>query len=1220
MQRPESCGASAALELWPFAGREGADSGESCRLLLEEASRLPQLRGKAPRLVLSPAGSGQATAAALDMLRPLAAGLWPGLEPEALPAVPGPGDLARLAGGDRPVLLLQPRPEGPWEGMLLARKDDVAAPAPEAAVVSMPDMPAPSCEPGEGEIACDGVRFADLPHGGAIWHAGSVVPAWRQELLALGARPDAAALEAMGQRGIWLHPQGDVPPLAVMCCGQGTVWPGMGRELYDHFPAARAAMDRIARAADWDVLALLDETDVEKIGLTRWQQPYLFLLEYAQWSHLASLGLRPSLICGHSLGELIALCLAGVYEPEVAWYILDTRSTHMAELEARATRETGMMAVPAEASVIEEARKTWPQLYVSNYNSPRQFIISGPRDVLLEARKSLRKRRIPAIMLNVSLAFHHPSMRVLRDMSLRRLNALAMQAPQIPMLSCITTRPYPDDQPGICEHIGDLDENSVRWVECVQAMWQRDGIRHFVEVGPQDTLCGLVNDIEPQALCLAAGRKGKEAEGMRQTCARLYALGHLTHDGVARHRQRWLDAAPAPAASAEAPAAPAARAAAPAKDELPEAARKVLEILAAACGRDADSLKPEMDLRYDLALRSSRFPLIVQEVEEELGISVDFEALLHVATVGDLLRVLVSLAPAEREPGEVAPLSAPQHGSGEDLPPLCCFDLGCCDEDGRPLPLVLDPAARGMGAHAGDVLAVWGPDAQALPLAELLGALAPLGMTFALPDAALEDCLSLEQLGGHLYGLPALTALTALPETVHRACGRLDGILLCAPADRALAADEMEALCRSAKACGVRYVYALRWLHAGDAAHAAPWQEAGEAAARELGLPWRVVCVDDGGRPPIPRELGDLLARALTHGTSDRVLWRRAPADAPVRDWQWLERPELFPRVFSAAVAHEAMPWPEAARPSSRQMLACAQFSRYADPRLAGHGALPQDGQPWLPLSELLQTMLESGRLQLPWLEPTGFSDLRFAAPLPLPEAVTRECRITARSQSWLLQDGVMTRMCHVRLQSRDLAPNLRRINHFSPLARGMVFLAAAAGSLPPLWDGEMTVTGPDLPLEDFYAGCGMVAGWRLLEELAPAGDDLWQGRFDGMAQGIAPVGKSGYCSLLSAVDAILQAACRIMEETVPGAELAGGRLLWPQGWRLSGIGFIRFADAGLLCGARMPWRIQLRRGWDDERLQRYDAQVVDADGRVLLTLHQMEFEKDVRPQEGAGA
>ena len=148
MQRPESCGASAALELWPLAGREGADSGESCRLLLEEAFRLPQLRGKAPRLVLSPAGSEQATAAALDMLRPLVAAFWPGLEPEALPAVPGPGDLARLAGGERPVLLLQPRPEDTWEGMLLARREAAEAPVPEAAVVSMPDMPTPSCEPG----------------------------------------------------------------------------------------------------------------------------------------------------------------------------------------------------------------------------------------------------------------------------------------------------------------------------------------------------------------------------------------------------------------------------------------------------------------------------------------------------------------------------------------------------------------------------------------------------------------------------------------------------------------------------------------------------------------------------------------------------------------------------------------------------------------------------------------------------------------------------------------------------------------------------------------------------------------------------------------------------------------------------------------------------------------------------------------------------------------
>ena len=150
-------------------------------------------------------------------------------------------------------------------------------------------------------------------------------------MLALPANPDAEALARLEARGLWIAPEraDGPPPLAVMCCGLGAVWPGMGRELYDNFPAARAAMDRIAAVADWDILGLMDETGVEKISLTRWQSPYVFMLEYAQWSVLSSLGLSPSLFCGHSLGEMIALCFSGILAPEVAWYILDTRAVHM---------------------------------------------------------------------------------------------------------------------------------------------------------------------------------------------------------------------------------------------------------------------------------------------------------------------------------------------------------------------------------------------------------------------------------------------------------------------------------------------------------------------------------------------------------------------------------------------------------------------------------------------------------------------------------------------------------------------------------------------------------------------------------------------------------------------------------------------------------------------------------------------------------------------------
>ncbi|MBO4314141.1 MAG: acyltransferase domain-containing protein, partial [Desulfovibrio sp.] len=387
---------------------------------------------------------------------------------------------------------------------------------------------------GQAEQVLDGVRYARILHGNAPWRLGAVNAAWREALVPLGAEPGADALSALAGNGIWLSPDESAGPLAVMCGGMGALWPGAGRGLYDAFPAARAAMDRIQSVADWDVLSLMDEKDPGKINATRWQIPYLFLLEYAQWSCLIELGLSPGLLFGHSLGELMALCCAGVYGPDVGWYILDTHAVHVAELEARASRRTAMMSVHAGLSVIEEVRAAWPDIVVVNYNTRTQFILSGPRDALGEARASLRKRRIPAIMLPVSLMFHSPGMRVLRDVSLKNLKALELNAPRIPVLSMASTGFYPDDAAGISRLIADLDETPVRWLENVENAWAKHGVRHFLELGPRDVLCGLVRDIEPGALCLACDRKDREIDGMREACARLYALGHLSWDGIAR--------------------------------------------------------------------------------------------------------------------------------------------------------------------------------------------------------------------------------------------------------------------------------------------------------------------------------------------------------------------------------------------------------------------------------------------------------------------------------------------------------------------------------------------------------------------------------------------------------------------------------------------------------------------------------------------------------------
>lgn len=487
---------------------------------------------------------------------------------------------------------------------------------------------------GQEELV-DGVRLVTLPHKGQLWRLGATTPAWMNELGGLPSNPSPADITALSRRGLWLSPPTEKPPLAMMCCGQGSVWPGMGRALYDTFPAAREAMDRIAKVADWDILGLMDESSLDKIILTRWQQPYLFLLEYAQAHYLHTLGLKPTVMSGHSLGELIALCLAGVYTPETAWTILDTRSRHMAKLEEEASSETGMMSVHCTSEVLEATLKEWPELHVSNYNSPMQVILSGPRPLLQEVRKTLRKRRIPAILLNVSLAFHHPHMRALRDVSIARLLKLDFQAPQMPMMSNITTGLYPNTKTEIVDYIADLDENSVRWVECVHNMWRNYNIRHFVEVGPADTLCGLVSDIEGEAVCVASSRKDKEVEAMRTAVARLYALGQLPlragHGGNQRPIPQQEKPAPQQKSAAAAPAS------------YEEHIEKVMPIIAQATGYTREELQPDMDLRHDLSIRSSRFPLIMHEAEQQFQIKLRFEDMLGVATIRDLAEVLRTL-------------------------------------------------------------------------------------------------------------------------------------------------------------------------------------------------------------------------------------------------------------------------------------------------------------------------------------------------------------------------------------------------------------------------------------------------------------------------------------------------------------------------------------------------------------------------------------------------
>ncbi|GHU90403.1 hypothetical protein AGMMS49925_02780 [Deltaproteobacteria bacterium] len=1077
------------------------------------------------------------------------------------------------------------------------------------------------------ELALDGVRYVDLPHAGRRWRLGSVTPRWREALTVLGVNPGQESVSALETHGLWLA-QAATPAAAVMCCGLGSAWPHMGRELYDNFPAAREAMDHIAAVADWDVLSLMDERDAEKISLTRWQQPYLFLLEYAQWSQLASLGLRPALMCGHSLGELIALCFAGVYEPEVAWYILDTRARHMAELEAASTRKNGMMAVHAEADVIDEMRGFWPALVVSNYNTPRQFIISGPREALSEARRSLRKRRIPSIMLNVGLAYHHPAMRVLRDLSLRRLNALEMRAPRLKMLSNVTAGPYPEDQPDVCRFITDLDENAVRWTECVRRMRDQGGIRHFVELGPQDTLCSLTTDIEPGAFCLPVTRKGKETEQMRQACARLYALGFLPHaavracadvragnagPAVAQTDALSFDATPQKAAICAADTAPALPA---------ERLRRLTDILAQASGRPAETIKPETDLRYDLALRSSRFPLLIQEIEDNLCLRVHFERLLGVATVGDLARALWETDASRSAPNKTDTADEERGAVRKrTVPALCRYALRTGEQNADEMPsaspvfLPPDPCGEGAPLRRGDVLACCVFDRTMLP--RLLSGLAPLGCVLAVPGDMLDACAPLAKAGSRLAALPFdgaappdVGAVRIAVEALAAGEGRVDGLLFVPALDAALEESHDMALfeaCRCPAAhAGLRYILHFRRtpLSALSVPTAARFGQITAASARAGGAVPRIVRLADDGGPVGLHELGDMLAWEVLRGTEENVLWARQGVfddDAPPRRG-FVERPEVSSLIFP----NPRPLWP----PSVNTLDGSCHFSRFADPRLSTC-LTPQHamntGMSCVPASRAMQAIVEGAGLLFPWLTVSGLSDMRFFdAPL-LPPGVTRECRLAVKAQPWMLHDRVMTRMCRAVLSVRCLTANGRRVDKNAEVISGMALMSPVPAATTPIWDapGAADMVEHAVPAT-CYDAMGLGAHWRLITAFAALPDDMYQAVMPAAEEGIAQKGNSRYSEILCIVEGIVQTAWLAVASRggalhASSAEIATVLRLW----RLNAAGLILFSALGQLHGRRL---VQLRKSWEEASLLRFDAQVTDARGHVLATMLHLEF------------
>lgn len=1080
------------------------------------------------------------------------------------------------------------------------------------------------------EISIDGVRYARLESAGAPWRLAALPSNWREELPLLGSSPDIAKLKNLEDKNIYLN-KGSAPRLAVMCCGLGSAWPGMGRELYDNFPAARAAMDSLAVLADWDLLSLMDEKDPEVLNHSRTQIPYLFMLEYAQWSQLLSLGLKPDLLCGHSLGELVALCLAGVYSPEAAWHLFETRSAHMASLEANPENETGMLAISADYEIVREILKSYPNLHISNCNTPKQFILGGDRESLLEVRKNLRKNRIPAFMLGINLAFHNPGMRVLRNLSYRRLNGLKMHPPAVPMLSCVTADLYPAEQREICSRITDLDENTVDWPKSVNAIHNGHGISHFLELGPQETLCGLVNEIFPDAKCFPVSRKGAETLAMRQLCARLYSLG-LLDEKLINSRATVSLSVPHYTRNTMPPHTIQTSASFEnASSEWETLAR----ILSEETGRPVQEIGPELDLRYDLAIRSSRFPYLIQEAERRFNRQLPLEKLLQINTVGDLASLVAGIKGEENKDQASAPAHMPtERPSPFTIPPLASFKF-ISENASRLSVWHSNPDVPGLLRKLSGVICLCVLDYDLLP--QIWAGLAPFDPDLVIPAETLEKCAPLGERGARLIPLAItqssspMDLVKALKDTSETA-GAFQGLLFIPPP---MSADNHEGwfahnkpyfeilpelLALGEKGSWLCVMTRMR-PNLSRKENPASFFNAADEFFRLCNSPFQasnaphhsIFWLDEREFPSLQNltEAGDMLARELLFASPKETIWLPSKQTG-----------ELFhsPIFCPSGLCMENIRQDSHVETAhvGRFSGEC-QFSIFAEPALAVHGACDRatpadfDGSPWLPLGHILKSLLLASRLTVPWLAPLVLSDVHIHNFPFLPYGITRECRLQADAGQWLMQEQALSRICHASMQARGLKANGRRDRAWIPVCDALCLMAPPTDKmadyhLPQLPDQNFSSV-PDASLGDFYDALQFGEEWRFLHnfgKLNAKADSPGKVSIVKQPGWIAGTSEWEYNCFAFLADAIYQAVLFDLAQPQVKEQDRNALSASLQKWTCGYLGLVRFInDLDLFNDSFL---LHFIRSWEDRHFARFDGIVHTTSGKPVMSFLNFEF------------